>query len=161
MNIGRKVREVREDIGMPRAELARRIGMSETNMLRIESGQRQPSIRSLELIASALRTEPSQLLEPAGKEPALPKHSAPTPEAGPTQIEMGRPGDEAEYGPQPTLEHDYKGPLGRRYDAEELAKREREIVAAFEAEERGDISAKAALRRVKEELQPILRRELR
>ena len=135
MNIGRKVREVREDIGMPRAELARRIGMSETNMLRIESGQRQPSIRSLELIASALRTEPSQLLE--------------------------HPGDEPEYGPQPTLEHDYKGPLGRRYDAEELAKREREIVAAFEAEGRGDISAKAALRRVKEELQPILRRELR
>jgi transcriptional regulator with XRE-family HTH domain len=109
MNIGRKVREVREDIGMPRAELARRIGMSETNMLRIESGQRQPSIRSLELIASALRTEPSQLLEPAGKEPALPKHSAPTPEAGQKPPErivaVAGPADEGEEGLAPTLEY--------------------------------------------------------
>jgi hypothetical protein len=61
-------------------------------------------------------------------------------------VAVAGPSDEGEEGFSPMI-----------YEAE-WEKRAREIVAACEAEKRGDISVKAALKRVQEELQPLLRR---
>src|SRR5215208_3402636 len=78
MNIGRRVREVREDLGMQRTVLARRVGVAENTIYRIETAKRTPSMELLEKIARELRTEPAALL----KEPAGPLAPAPPPESG-------------------------------------------------------------------------------
>ena len=65
--IGRRVREVREDLGMQRTVLARRVGVAENTIYRIETGKRAPSVELLEKIARELRTEPAEFL----REPAL------------------------------------------------------------------------------------------
>lgn len=62
MDIGRRIRDVREDLGMPAAELARRVGVAPNTVWRYESGEREPSMAMLEKIARALRTEPAELL---------------------------------------------------------------------------------------------------
>jgi transcriptional regulator with XRE-family HTH domain len=62
MDLGRRIRDVREDLGMPAAELARRVGVAPNTVWRYESGEREPSMAMLEKIALALRTEPAELL---------------------------------------------------------------------------------------------------
>jgi|SRR5215203_2433123 len=62
MDIGRRVREVREDLGMQRTVLARRVGAAENTIYRIETGKRTPSVELLEKIARELRTEPAEFL---------------------------------------------------------------------------------------------------
>jgi len=62
MNIGQRVREVREDLGMQRTVLARRVGVAENTIYRIETGTRTPSLELLESIAHELRIEPAELL---------------------------------------------------------------------------------------------------
>jgi transcriptional regulator with XRE-family HTH domain len=62
MDLGRRIRVVREDLGMPAAELARRVGVAPNTVWRYESGEREPSMAMLEKIALALRTEPAELL---------------------------------------------------------------------------------------------------
>ena len=62
MDIGRRIRDVREDLGMPAAELARRVGVAPNTVWRYEAGEREPSMAMLEKIARALRTEPAELL---------------------------------------------------------------------------------------------------
>ena len=74
MDIGRRIREVREDLGMPAAELARRVGVAPNTVWRYESGEREPSMTMLEKIARELRTEPAELMRDpafAGKGEAL------------------------------------------------------------------------------------------
>ncbi len=80
MNIGQRVREAREELGMQRTVLARRIGVAENTVYRIETGRRTPSVELLEKIAGALRTEPAELLRepaPAGKGEASPEQDRP------------------------------------------------------------------------------------
>ena len=67
MNIGRKMREIREDLGMSQAELARRAGVARNTVVLIEANKRKPSMRLLEKFAYLLRTEPGELM----REPAL------------------------------------------------------------------------------------------
>ena len=62
MNIGVRVREAREDLGMSQAELARRTGVARNHIVMIEHGGRTPSVGLLEKIAHELRTEPAELL---------------------------------------------------------------------------------------------------
>ena len=61
MDIGRRVREIRENLGMPRTVLARRVGVANNTIFRIETGNRTPSVGLLERIAKELRTETSEL----------------------------------------------------------------------------------------------------
>jgi transcriptional regulator with XRE-family HTH domain len=68
MNIGGRVRELREDLGMSQAELARRVGAARNTVVMIENGSRVPSMALLEKLARELRTEPAELL----KEPIRP-----------------------------------------------------------------------------------------
>ena len=62
MDVGRRIRDVREDLGMPAAELARRVGVAPNTVWRYEAGEREPSMAMLEKIARALRTQPAELL---------------------------------------------------------------------------------------------------
>ena len=62
MDVGRRIRDVREDLGMPAAELAHRVGVAPNTVWRYEAGEREPSMAMLEKIARALRTEPAELL---------------------------------------------------------------------------------------------------
>src|SRR5215208_6258654 len=72
MDIGRRIRDVREDLGMPAAELARRVGVAPNTVWRYESGEREPSMAMLGKIARALRTQPAELLrEPSPSAEAL------------------------------------------------------------------------------------------
>jgi transcriptional regulator with XRE-family HTH domain len=68
MDIGRRIRAVREDLGMPQAELARRAGVASNTIYLIETDRRRPSVGLLEKIARELRTEPAELM----RESALP-----------------------------------------------------------------------------------------
>src|ERR671910_2594689 len=83
MDIGRRVREVREDLGMQRTVLARRVGVAENTIYRIETGKRTPSIELLESIARELRTEPAELLRELGEPVGVGKAGAS--ETGPPQ----------------------------------------------------------------------------
>jgi len=63
MNIGQRIREVREDLGMQAAVLARRVGAAPNTIYRIEAGDRTPSVALLEKIARELHTEPADLFK--------------------------------------------------------------------------------------------------
>jgi transcriptional regulator with XRE-family HTH domain len=85
MDIGRRVREIREDRGMPRTELARRAGVHRNTLLRLEDGTHMPSVDKVERLANALRVPPSALFE----EPVLPKDRASV--GGPGRIVLDDP----------------------------------------------------------------------
>jgi transcriptional regulator with XRE-family HTH domain len=71
MDIGRRIREVREEVGMAGAVLARRAGVSKNHLYMIEHGDRTPSVALLESIARELKVEPADLLrEPVPLEEA-------------------------------------------------------------------------------------------
>jgi transcriptional regulator with XRE-family HTH domain len=73
MNIGQRVREAREALGMQRTVLARRVGVAENTIYRIETAKRTPSVELLERIARELRTEPAELIEEERIEADSPK----------------------------------------------------------------------------------------
>jgi transcriptional regulator with XRE-family HTH domain len=77
MNVGQRIRETREDLGMPQTVLARRVGVARNTIGRYESGEHEPSFEVLEKIARELRTEPAEFL----REP-VPLDDAPQEEAG-------------------------------------------------------------------------------
>jgi transcriptional regulator with XRE-family HTH domain len=62
MDIGQRIRAVREDVGMQATVLARRTGVAPNTIYRIETGERTPSMALLERIAHELHTEPAELL---------------------------------------------------------------------------------------------------
>jgi len=62
MDIGQRVREIRKDLGMSAAELARRTGVARNTIVMIEAGRRTPSLGLVEKIARELRTEPAEFL---------------------------------------------------------------------------------------------------
>ncbi len=66
MNVGRKIREAREDLGMQQTVLARRVGVWPNTIARYESGDRVPPVVMLEKIAEELRTEPAEFLREPG-----------------------------------------------------------------------------------------------
>jgi transcriptional regulator with XRE-family HTH domain len=81
MNIGQRVREAREALGMQRTVLARRVGVAENTIYRIETAKRTPSVELLEKIARELRTEPAEFL----REPALSGGKAEALDTGPAR----------------------------------------------------------------------------
>jgi transcriptional regulator with XRE-family HTH domain len=92
MNVGQRIREVREDLGMQAAVLARRVGVAPNTIYRIEAGDRTPSVALLEKIARELRTEPADLF----KEP-VPLDKAPREAGQPSEDIEGTPYSFQEY----------------------------------------------------------------
>jgi transcriptional regulator with XRE-family HTH domain len=70
MDIGKRIREAREELGMPRSVLARRVEAAPNHLYMIESGERLPSLGLLEKIAHTLRVAPADLLREASEEGA-------------------------------------------------------------------------------------------
>lgn len=68
MNLGWRIAEHRRSRGMTGEELGRRVGLSKSQISRIESGQRQPGLTDLAYIADVFGTTVDSLLgvEPAG-----------------------------------------------------------------------------------------------
>jgi XRE family aerobic/anaerobic benzoate catabolism transcriptional regulator len=63
--LARRVRRLRDDHAWTRSELARRSGLSERFLARVESGDGNISVRRLESLATALETTPDRLVRPA------------------------------------------------------------------------------------------------
>jgi len=90
MDIGRRIKEVREEYGMSGVVLARRAGVTSAHLNMIEHGSRMPSLGLLERIARELRTEPAEFLRGPGAEVGdfPPKVQAPLPfEAGGRELD--------------------------------------------------------------------------
>jgi XRE family aerobic/anaerobic benzoate catabolism transcriptional regulator len=66
IQVGRRVRALRDQRGFSRRELGERCGLSERFLAQVESGQGNPSLKSLAEIAAALSTSPASLLSGTG-----------------------------------------------------------------------------------------------
>jgi transcriptional regulator with XRE-family HTH domain len=77
MNVGQRIREAREELGMQRTVLARRLGVAPNTVWRWEAGDREPSMALLEKIARVLRTEPAELMR--GPDPKVEAPPSPEP----------------------------------------------------------------------------------
>ncbi|MGE4618932.1 MAG: LexA family transcriptional regulator [Planctomycetota bacterium] len=79
-NIGDVIRTLREEKGVTAKDLAARIGLSPSQMSRLESGQRRVNSEVLARIARALEVTPSQFFDEGGSIQVLPlSRSAATP----------------------------------------------------------------------------------
>ena len=57
-----KLREVREAKFVTQVELAKKAGVSETTIVRLEAGTHRPRISTIRKLAKALGVEPSELV---------------------------------------------------------------------------------------------------
>lgn len=62
--VGQKIRRLREEKGLTQAALAKGAGLAQSFVSSIESGQKSPTVRSLQKLASALDVSPDELLVP-------------------------------------------------------------------------------------------------
>ena len=77
MNIGKRLRVLREAKGLSQGDIERRSGLLRSYISRVEGGYTAPSLSTLEKFAKALSVEPYQLLFQKSGEPrsaALPNH---------------------------------------------------------------------------------------
>ena len=86
MDIGHRIRELREAQELTVRVLSDRTGLAENSIARIERGERIPSATSVEAIARGLGVAPGELFE----EPVAPLGEAPGEEAGLTDEEIRR-----------------------------------------------------------------------
>jgi transcriptional regulator with XRE-family HTH domain len=63
VSLGQNIAHLRHDRGMSQVELAHRVGTSFPRISEIESGKGNPTVKTLEKIAQALNTTPSNLLD--------------------------------------------------------------------------------------------------
>lgn len=69
MSVGQRIREAREDLGMPQTVLARRVGVARNTIARYETGEHEPSFAMLGKIARELRTEAHEFFREAAPAP--------------------------------------------------------------------------------------------
>jgi transcriptional regulator with XRE-family HTH domain len=62
MNIGQRIRTLREAKGLSQGDVERRSGLLRSYISRVEGGYTAPSLATLEKFAKALEVEPYQLL---------------------------------------------------------------------------------------------------
>jgi transcriptional regulator with XRE-family HTH domain len=62
-DVGRRVAEVRADLGLTQEQLAERLRMDTNNLQRIETGRQNITIRMIVRLASALGCQPAALFE--------------------------------------------------------------------------------------------------
>lgn len=67
--LGARLRSLREQQGLSQAELARRAKISQSNVGRIEEGERSCTVGSLARLAAGLGVEPAALLSDLGEIP--------------------------------------------------------------------------------------------
>jgi transcriptional regulator with XRE-family HTH domain len=64
---GRNIRAFREQRGLTQEQLALEAGMKRSYVSELERGLRNPTVRALGRLASALGIDPAELLKSAGK----------------------------------------------------------------------------------------------
>jgi transcriptional regulator with XRE-family HTH domain len=79
MDYGKAIRVCRTASGLTQTELAKRLSIGPSQLSLIESGKRQPSVKTLSQISSALRVPP-HLLTLLASEPEDLKHKENEPE---------------------------------------------------------------------------------
>lgn len=79
MDIGKRLKELREAKGLSQGDVERRSGLLRSYISRVEGGYTAPSLPTLEKFASALGVEPYQLLfRGEGKPAAVKTHEQDT-----------------------------------------------------------------------------------
>ncbi len=73
MDIGKRLRQLREVKGLSQGDIERRSGLLRSYISRVEGGYTAPSLSTLEKFAKALEVEPYQLLFHGEGRPAAPK----------------------------------------------------------------------------------------
>ena len=73
MDIGKRLRELREAKGLSQGDIERRSGLLRSYISRVEGGYTAPSLATLEKFAEALEVEPYQLLYQGEGKPAAVK----------------------------------------------------------------------------------------
>ncbi|MBK1725561.1 helix-turn-helix domain-containing protein [Halorhodospira neutriphila] len=59
-----QIRQARRQAGLTQAQLAEQLGVAQSGISRIESGERPVTVEMLQAIAEALGVEPAKLLGP-------------------------------------------------------------------------------------------------
>jgi transcriptional regulator with XRE-family HTH domain len=72
LEVGKRIREVRDEYGMSQAELARRVGVAGNHLYQVEAGTRTPSLALLERIAKTLRVPMTELVREPTEEMSAP-----------------------------------------------------------------------------------------
>ena len=83
MDVGKRLRQLREIKGLSQGDIERRSGLLRSYISRVEGGYTAPSLATLEKFSKALEIEPYQLLFLGEGKPAAPKV--------PEQMNMGKP----------------------------------------------------------------------
>ncbi len=73
MDIGKRLRSLREAKGLSQGDIERQSGLLRSYISRVEGGYTAPSISTLEKFAKALGVEPYQLLYSGEGRPAAPR----------------------------------------------------------------------------------------
>ena len=73
MDIGKRLRQLREAKGLSQGDIERRSGLLRSYISRVEGGYTAPSISTLEKFAKALEVEPYQILYHGEGRPASPR----------------------------------------------------------------------------------------
>jgi len=73
MDIGKRLRELREAKGLSQGDIERRSGLLRSYISRVEGGYTAPSLATLEKFAKALEVEPYQLMFEGEGRPSVPK----------------------------------------------------------------------------------------
>ena len=63
MDIGRKIRNAREDMDLSQSDIAKLIPMNQSNYSKIERDTQEPNIEQLKRICQILKLDPRYLLE--------------------------------------------------------------------------------------------------
>ena len=71
--LGERVAALRSSQGQSQADLARRAGVSQSSVARLEAGERSVTVGTLESIALGLGVEAGELLSKVAEKPKLPK----------------------------------------------------------------------------------------
>jgi transcriptional regulator with XRE-family HTH domain len=67
MDVGKRVREIRNERSLSQDALAKRADVARTTVARLEAGEVSPTVSMLEKLANALGVEPEELIrDPLG-----------------------------------------------------------------------------------------------
>jgi transcriptional regulator with XRE-family HTH domain len=83
MDVGKRLRQLRELKGLSQGDVERRSGLLRSYISRVEGGYTAPSLQTLEKFSKALEVEPYQLLFQGEGKPSAPKV--------PDQVNLGKP----------------------------------------------------------------------
>jgi transcriptional regulator with XRE-family HTH domain len=83
MDVGKRLRQLREVKGLSQGDIERRSGLLRSYISRVEGGYTAPSLATLEKFSKALEVETYQLLFQGEGKPSAPKI--------PDQVNLGKP----------------------------------------------------------------------